>query len=148
MRATYKLLIILFLAQSSFAQQDFSKDWQTKHPDVIFVKQQDYSTDLAEQFNAKNLKVIVYSESITPELIQAYTSEFEQQTSTSFIEKSAAANEIKIWLAGNEGLKIIPRSIFEGQNEEQQALILDSDAMVLEGEKITLLDIEYYENNH
>lgn len=148
MRATYKLLFILFLAQSSFAQQDFSKDWQTKHPDVIFVKQQDYSTDLAEQFNAKNLKVVVYSESITPELIQAYTSEFEQQTSTTLIEKSAAANEIKIWLAGNEGLKIIPRSIFEGQNEEQQALILDSDAMVLEGEKITLLDIEYYENNH
>lgn len=141
-------VVILLLFKASIAQTHEVGDWQKKHPTVIFVQEQDYTTELAEQFNAKNIQVLVYAEEITMKLIDAYTSDLAQQTNSALIERSDDGSQIKVWLAENQGLKIVPRSMFEAQNEEQQLLLTNSDAMILSGEKLTLQDIENYENTH
>ena len=141
-------VVILLLFNTSIAQTNEVGEWQKKHPTVIFVQEQDYTPELAEKFSAKNIQVLVYAEEITMKLIDAYASDLAQQTNSALIERSDDGNQIKAWLAENQGLKIVPRSLFDEQDEKLQNLLLDSDALILSGEKLTLQDIENYENTH
>ena len=147
-----KYILLLFatgiLSMACYSQQSEIADWQKKHPHVLFVEQADYTPELKAQLKSFNREVIVYSDEITMGVINAYATQNEEKSTIYTAERIEEADEIKIWLSQHRDLKIVPRSVFNVQPESDQEELIESDAMVLQGEKITLLDIENYEATH
>ena len=131
-----------------YSQQSEIADWQKKHPHILFVEQADYTPEFKAQLESLNREVIVYTDEITMDVINSYTSVFQEKTTLSNAVRIEDLDAIKVWLSQNQDLKIVPRSVFNSESESYQNEILESDALVLQGEKITLEDIEIYEATH
>lgn len=145
--------LLIFLSAGIFsvvchAQQNEIADWQKKHPTVLFVEQSDYTTEFQQQLASLNREVIVYQGEITMEDINSYTTVHQEKSTIFNAEREEDLEAIKIWLSQNQGLKIVPKSMFNGHAEEEQNFLIQSGAMILQGEKITLQDIENYEATH
>jgi len=147
-----KLILLLFttgiLSSVSYSQQSEIADWQKKHPHVLFVEQGDYTPEFKAQLESFNRDVIVYDSEITMGLIDAYASQTYEKSTIYTVERIDEANDIKAWLGQNKGLKIVPQSQFITQTPAEQNSLIESGALILEGEKITLQDIENYEATH
>ncbi len=145
--------LLIFLSAGIFsvvchAQQNEIADWQKKHPTVLFVEQSDYTTEFQQQLASLNREVIVYQGEITMEDINSYTTVHQEKSTIFNAEREEDLEAIKIWLSQNHGLKIVPKSLFNTQTQEEQNFLIQSGAMILQGEKITLQDIENYEATH
>ncbi len=147
-----KFILLLFstgvLSIGCYSQQSEIADWQKKHPHVLFVEQGDYTPEFKAQLDAFNREVIVYDNEITMDVIEAYASQTYEKTTLYSTERINEAYEIKVWLSQHPDLKIVPRSLFSEQSEKDRDFLIDSGVMVLNGEKITLQDIENYEATH
>jgi hypothetical protein len=145
--------LLIFLSAGIFsvvchAQQNEIADWQKKHPTVLFVEQSDYTIEFQQQLAPLNREVIVYQGEITMEDINSYAAAHQEKSTIFSVEREEDLEAIKIWLSEHPDLKIVARSVFLAQLQKEQDFLIGSDAMILQGEKITLQDIENYEATH
>lgn len=146
MRLKYQIslfLIGLFFS-ASFAQQSV-QEWQESHPNVLFIESSDYNA-LSENDQSFLKDFIVYNTEISIEDIQLYESENLKSTVELTPEKISEGNEIKNWLGVHNGVKVIPNSYYAPLSDKDKTRFQNSNFLVLEGEVITLRDIENYEN--
>ena len=146
----YTLLLIAtgIISIASYSQQSEIADWQKKHPHILFVEQSDYTPEFKTQLESLNREVIVYNDEITMGLINNYASQNQAKSNIYSAERIEDATTIKIWLSENQDLKIVARSVFNELPAVDQNLLIEHGALILEGEKITLQDIETYEATH
>lgn len=147
----FKTLLILFLLITpiiGFSQSQEISDWQQIHPNVIFIEGKDFTTEFEEKLTALNQEYIIYSNEISINDIQGYETQAYEKSTTGEIRNDGGNQLIKDWLGKNQDLKIISRSAFESASASKQDLLINSNALILVGEKLTISDIENYEINH
>jgi len=147
------LLLTLLVAISPciiHAQELTIGEWQSNHPEVLFIEQEVFDAMSDDQQKKIRHKVIVYSDSIEVSDIEAYlevqSSELAGQQSFDYADPNA--DYIKQWLGQNKDVLILTSENFNLLNPEQQAKVLESDAIILNGEFLTLDKISDYEAKH
>lgn len=140
------------LAQASLGQSPQDNpvaQWQKIHPNVLFVEKSDFTTELQTRLQTLKKEFIVYDQEITMELINSYyPSSIQKAAELDSDDRVNEAESVKIWVGQHRDVKIVPRTLFEAQDAAEQDAVTSAGAMVLQGETITLQDIEIYEATH
>ena len=91
--------------------------------------------------------LIIYQDKISLAVIEQHEALTKSENDQS--HKPAKTEDlaiIKNWSATNSGVKIVPRSMFDTiEPERQQFYLEDPNCLVLEGEWLTVKDIELFE---
>lgn len=146
-------LPIAFLAVSQFAisQNLEVQKWQENNPHVLFIEATDYA-ELSEQKKALlGSEFIVFNDKISQQDIANYLtskSDIESTTKSIIDSNSPNADEVKAWLAKNSDLKIISNDYFSSLNQVEQQVYLEADALIYQGEHLTIEDIRQYNESH
>lgn len=129
-------------------EQQVIQQWQNAHPATQFVSEERYATLSKSERDLLGDDIIVYKDQITLSLLEAYD---QQSKSTETIEEASISLEhkqlIKNWLATNPDVKIVPRSVFDTADESRRLVYSENPrCLVLEGENLTVKDIERFEH--
>lgn len=143
-------LFVYFISFCSFGQQHEIQAWQKAHPDVTFINQDDL-----DQFSEKDLnrigKYIIYTDEIQLQDIEYYEAQKTNEVNDSqfiFDARDSEAAYIKTWISEHLDIKILKASYFSQLDSESQERYINSSAMILNGELVTVKDIYNYESNH
>lgn len=144
------LFLLSFLAFNiSFAQDSDIKSWQNSHPEIVFIEQLDYDNLSEEKKSLFNANAIIYTEEIKYTDILAFENQKQLKHPNSlFNYNDPNAQDIKNWLGINKHLTIIRQSKFDSLSSEKQEELIQVQAMVYNGDFLTLNDINSYEESH
>lgn len=149
MNYTKLLLFPLFCAPIfGYAQTQEIAEWQRINPNVIFIESSDLTPEFEQQLASLNQKYIVYTNEISVEDLAIYTAKSAEDSFIGQTKNGGELQQIKDWLGQNPSIQIISRSDFDSASEDKQTFLLNNNALVLIGEKLTQTDIENYEANH
>ena len=142
-RSFYFTCSFLFIATGLNAQTNSIHQWIEAHPSVLFVESADASPEFLENLDLNGVDYIIYQE----EILESDISTFESKTKPLDIEAldESEATQIKMWLAEHRDVKIVKHSDFKQLNDTKQALYQSINALILNGETITIEDINEYE---
>ncbi|MFT5860798.1 MAG: hypothetical protein ACI865_002913 [Flavobacteriaceae bacterium] len=132
---------------NSHSQRDIA-EWQSSHPDVLFIQSDDFNGLSQESLDILKTDYIVYDAEITFEDIRMYENENSNRHDELNPEKYHEANRIKVWLGMHIGVKVITNSYYAALSIKHKTKFEGPDFILLEGDIITLRDIENYENIH
>jgi hypothetical protein len=126
----------------AIAQTNEVEDWTRANPSVMLVESNDATPEFLENLKANNVSYIVFEE----EFSLSDIAEFEAKNKPIAIDNldESEATEIKVWLSEHRDVKIIKRSMYDQLDSQKQSVYMDSGALILIGEKITLEDIRNY----
>lgn len=148
-----KLLSILlgFLFMQSAQAQDLNiAEWQKTHPEVIFIEQSTYNSFSEEQLEKLNNNIIVFNTEIQEDDIKSYLTQKSSKLHPNavFDYSDVNAEFIKQWVGQNKHITIISLQGYNALSMEERAKLNENDALVFDGEFLTLNDIEGYEESH
>ena len=133
-------ICICAFAGTSSAQSTFDvQQWQSQHPDMLLMKKEQFEA-LAKSLQDKITAKVVFYEDISSVLTESKSS-----SANSIIQKEEDLLIIKNWMALNPDVKIIPRSMYDALPIERQEMYQSMASMILEGETITVRDIQNYQ---
>lgn len=142
--------LLVLISYCLHSQEDSIEDWQQVHPNILFFEAQDFALLSSDQQSKLGENIIVFDTKITWKDITS----FELRTMPSDSEMRAKnpdsyiGSTVKFWLADHPEVKIIPRSYYDALDVDQQAVYQNTNALILDGEHITLEDIQRYEEIH
>ena len=149
MRKTTILVLTFMCSMSVFSQEDAAiRQWQSSHPTTLLISAARYASFSEEEKALIGTDYILFEDKVTLELLE----QSEQAKSGGMSAKKPVKEEdqqlIKDWLGAHQGVKIIPQSTFAAFVPERQQYCLERplEILILEGESITLKDIEGYGN--
>ncbi|MFT6922533.1 MAG: hypothetical protein ACJA1C_001538 [Crocinitomicaceae bacterium] len=128
--------------------QETIEEWQSNHPNVLFIEQSDYNQLSEKSLASLKTDYIVFDTEITMEVIRLYQ---DQNTITQVEltpEKFNEGNRIKAWIGEHQDVKIITNSYYSQLSTKEKTLFEGPNFILLAGDLITLEDIEHYENIH
>ena len=141
---TLLYLGVLLYTLNSTAQESV-ETWQKNHPEVLFFDEAVYNALTEEQQNRIGKNIILYTQEITLKDIQQFElNNSAAVKSTSIAIEQSNSEEIKYWIAMNSEVKIIKQSYYSSLTPADQLNYIQTGALVLEGELITLNDINNY----
>ena len=147
-----KLLVILIglLKLHSVQAQDINiNEWQSNHPEVIFIEQNLYVSFTEEQQNTLGQNIIVFDAQIQVEDIEFYQIHRHSELTSALFEYSDQnAALIKNWLGQNSQVEVIRSQEFDALTSEDQSKLIQNDALILTKEYLTLDKVAEYEANH
>ena len=149
MKCIYLLLFGALNASAVCAQNDQQaiQQWQSAHPTTLFISAERYNSLSSHEQQLLGSDLIIYLDKISLEVIEQHEALTKSENDQS--HKPAKTEDlaiIKNWSAANPGVKIVPRSMFDTiEAERQQFYLEDSNCLILEGEWLTVKDIELFE---
>jgi hypothetical protein len=138
------LSFITLLGTVSYGQQSV-EDWQRNHPHVLLIEKSDFNL-LSENDLSYLKSYIVYDTEIGIDDLQSYEAEISKSRTLISPKDATDGDAIKMWLGEHQGLKIITNSYYTALSEKEKTIFQNSGVILLEGEIITLKDIENYED--
>lgn len=133
-------ICICALAGTSSAQSTLDvQQWQSQHPDMLLMKKEQFEIlpkSLQDKISAK----VVFYENISTVLVEE-----KSAMANSLVQKEEDLLLIKNWMALNPDVKIIPRSVYDALPIERQEMYQSMASMILQGETITVRDIQNYQ---
>lgn len=146
MKTTTQLILTLLLLSGTTFSQDITK-WIEQHPHVLLINSKDASTEFLEKLDEASAGYIIYTDEVSSQDIELYEQNQFSKGSLEHIDyNSGDAEFVKMWLALNPEVKIIPHDIFESMSTTEQLSYQSKGSMILDGNVITLSDIERYED--
>ncbi|HLP56239.1 MAG TPA: hypothetical protein VK151_14475 [Fluviicola sp.] len=149
MRKITVLLTTLLCSMSVFSQEDAAiRQWQSAHPTTLLISKARYASFSEEEKALIGTDYILFDDKVTLELLE----QSEQSKSVGMSAKKPVKEEdqqlIKDWMGTHREVKIIRQSAFAAFSPERQQYCLERplEILILEGESITLKDIEGYGN--
>lgn len=144
-RALLRLLPAFMLCMNVFSQEEAAiQKWQSAHPTTLLISAERYAGFTEEEKALIGTDFILFQDKVTIELLQ----KSEQSKSTGNIATLKEQDEqiIKDWLGSHQQVKIVKRSSFDAFAPERQQYCLERplEILILEGETITVKDIESY----
>lgn len=150
LRLLFCLLIINGFALSQSNNE--IKEWQEKNPDILLIEKNDATDELIEQFNSLGIKYIIFENEIKESDILTFTSNISLKVSYYQLDgynvKMEEAQFVKEWFAGHPDIKVISNSVASQLTSDQFNFYKSIDALILEGEIITMKDLKNYDNEH
>jgi hypothetical protein len=151
-----KLLLFIFLFYSSFllrAQEELSvSEWQKNNPDVIFIEKNDASTELIEKLDSKGIKYIIFNNDVQESDILNFTNQNSLKKDyyqfDGFSVRTEEAQFVKNWFSTHTDIKVLTKSAVANFSNDQIEFYRSIDALILDGEIITMQDLKNYENEH
>lgn len=135
-----------FAYNEAFGQSDSRiAAWVSTHPSVHIFSEANYN-QLSSDFKSKlKDQVIVYKNKLTFDDLMAYDElEKSDPVSSQTAIKTKDAQIIKNWLGTHPDIKIIKQSEFQTMTEERQTMYQSAEALILNGEYLTIEDIANY----
>lgn len=134
-------------SMSVFSQQEAAiQQWQSAHPTTLLISAARYASFSDEEKVLLGTDYILFENKVTLDLLQQY----EQAKNAEMSEKEPAKEEdqqmIKDWLGTHQDVRIVSRSSYVAFSPERQQYCLDRplEILILQGETITVKDIESY----
>ena len=150
LRLLFCLLIINGFALSQTNNE--IKEWQEKNPDVLFLEKNDVTNELIERFNSLGIKYIIFENEIKESDILTFTSNNNLKAGYYQLDgynvKMEEAQFVKEWFAIHPDIKVISNSVASQLTTDQFNFYKSIDALILEGEIITMKDLKNYDNEH
>ena len=148
MKTKFTLLwAILPLLGFSQTTKETLHQFQQQNPSLSFYDAQVFGSLSKEQQDRLKDRVIVFQGDILSSNLTAWSNE---KSNTLLTHKWSAEETtiIKNWLALHQEVKIVPRSMFLEGNEAMRSEYLANDCLILQGETLSMDDIEQYNANH
>lgn len=146
----YILLMCVAWLQTAYNEAFGQSDsriatWVSTHPSVHIFSEANYN-QLSSDFKSKlKDQVIVYKNKLTFDDLMAYDElEKSDVVSSQTVIKDKDAQIIKNWFVTHPDIKIIKQSEFQSMTEERRTMYQSAEALILNGEYITLEDIANY----
>ena len=141
------LLLTVFTATTLSAQENENaiRQWQSLHPTTLLISAERYNSLSTEEQQLLGSDVVVFQEKITLEQLEQYAAEKgiaagPKQT----IAKDADLAAIKEWRGKHRDVQLVPQSKYVTLSDTRLQQVHSAGYIVLEGETITLKDIEAY----
>lgn len=131
-----------------FSQSQEISDWQQIHPNVIFIETKDFTPEFEEKLISLKQEFIVYNNEISINDIESYVTQSYEKSGANQLRNDGGKQLIKDWIGQNPHIKIITQIDFDNASTEKQNLLMDENALILIGEKLTITDIQNYETTH
>lgn len=146
MKNLLKFAAVFLMSVNYVSAQDQIQNWQLKNPNVLFIEVSDLDEFDTKIKNDQN--TIVYYGEISIEDIESYENRVGQSTKQNYsiVSDTETADYVKQWIGENQDVDIVKRSLFESLNEVQQLDFINTDALIMQGEVLTITDIQDYEN--
>jgi hypothetical protein len=142
------IVFCLFSVYVCSAQTDKYAEFQQLHPEYVFMSHTNYNSVSDEIKLILGDKVFLFNESIEeielPNLIEKSQAEDHSLINSMGVPE----NFVKIWLAENPTIKIVPNSQFSEVTVEMQQEYIDHNCLILSGETLTYDDVINYINQH
>lgn len=146
MKSTKQLLFMFLLLSGTTFSQDITT-WIEHHPHVLLINAKDASEEFLEKLDQKAADYILYSDAFTYRDIERYERDQSAQPESPLINaKSDEAEFVKVWLTENQHVKIIPNDLYASMPSTDQQGYSAKETLILDGNYITLSDIERFEN--
>lgn len=149
MKTKFTLLwAILPLLGFSQTTKEILHQFQQQNPSISFYDAQVFASLSKEQQDRLKDRVIVFQGDILSSNLTAWSNE---KSNTLLTQQKWSAEEttiIKNWLALHQEVKIVPRSMFLEGNEAMRSEYLANDCLILQGETLSMDDIQQYNANH
>lgn len=130
-----------------FSQEDAAiQKWQLAHPTTLLISAARYASFSDEEKALIGTDYILFENKVTLELLE----QSEQAKSVEMSEKEPVKEEdeqiIKDWMATHQEVKIVRQSAYAAFSPERRQYCLDRplEVLILEGESLTVKDIEGY----
>ena len=150
MKCIYLLLFGVLNASAVCAQTDQQaiQQWQSAHPTTLFISAERYHSLSTQEQQMLGSDLIIYQDKISLAVIEQYEAATKSTNDQSNKpSKTEDLEIIKNWSANNPGVKIVKRSYFDSiPANQQQAYLDDANCMILDGEWLTVKDIESFEH--
>jgi hypothetical protein len=148
-----KLISILlgFLCiQTTLAQELNVAEWQKTHPEILFIEQETYNSFSEEQLNKLGQDIIVFNHEIQESDIKSFLTQKSSKLhpNAQFDYSDPNADYIKQWIGLNKHIPIISLQEYNTLSMEERYKLNEKDALVFDGDFLTLNDIEEYEESH
>ena len=151
-----KLLLFIFLFYSSFllrAQEELSvSEWQKNNSDVVFIEKNDASNELIEKLDSKGIKYIIFNNDVQESDILNFTNQNSLKKDyyqfDGFSVRTEEAQFVKNWFSTHTDMKVLTKSAVANFSNDQIEFYRSIDALILDGEIITMQDLKNYENEH
>jgi translation initiation factor IF-2 len=147
------LFCLLIINSFAFSQNNNEIiEWQKNNPDVIFIEKNDASNDLIEKLDTKGIKYIIFNNEVQESDILNFTSTNSLKSDyyhlDGFNVRMEEAQFVKEWFASHTDIKVFTKSAILAFSPDQIENYRLIDALILEGEIITMQDLKNYDNEH
>lgn len=147
--STYLLLLAGFIPCGLKAQDERTaiQQWQSLHPTTLLISSERFNSMSEDERALLGNNYIVFQEKITIAQLQQYDAEKEKTTGVAQKQPLAKDEDlqfIKNWRATHREVRIVPHSKYITLNEVRLQQVQSSEFIILEGETITVKDIEHY----
>ncbi|MCE3296564.1 MAG: hypothetical protein K0R65_2278 [Crocinitomicaceae bacterium] len=145
---SYCFFAFSFGVFSQKEQSDQLASWIDEHPDVIFIEETNLKNFSDEELAKFSGKYIVFNNEIGLHDIYKYDPSFQEKAdykNDSETPEIKQANTIKDWMGKHQHVKVVTRSEFNAQPIEVQREYAEKKCLILNGEKITVEDINNYQ---
>lgn len=133
-------ICICAFAGTSSAQSTLDvQQWQSQHPDMLLMKKEQFDA-LPKSLQDKITGKVVFYENIATVILEE-----KSAVANTLVQKEEDLLLIKNWMSQNPDVKIIPRSMYDALPLERQEMYQSMASMILEGETITVRDIQNYQ---
>lgn len=123
--------------------------FQQNHPEISFYELSDYNNLSSVEKKLLGDKVVIYENDILQSNYADLNSTLDLKTNQTLQQENDSFTEvIKVWLANNQDVKIVPQSMYLEGNQAMRDEYLQNDCMILLGELITIEDIKNYQLTH
>jgi len=140
------LLLTTFMScMNVFSQEESAiQKWQSAHPTTLIISSERYASFSDEEKALIGTDYILFDDKVTLELLEKSVQSKSVEMATTIRDKDQQI--IKEWVGTHQEVKIVRRSAFDAFAPERQQYCLERplEILILEGESITVKDIENY----
>lgn len=147
MKKTTLLLLTFMSCMSVFSQDDTAiQKWQSSHPTTLLISAARYASFSDEEKTLIGTDYVLFEDKVTLELLEQSEQSKSTEMSTNEPIKEEDQQIVKDWMATHLDVKIVRQSAYAAFSPERQQYCLERplEILVLEGESITIKDIENY----
>jgi PHD/YefM family antitoxin component YafN of YafNO toxin-antitoxin module len=152
MKSIYLLLFGALNATVVCAQNDQQaiQQWQSAHPTTLFISAERYNALSLQEQELLGADLIIYQDKISLAVIEQHEALIKSENDHSQKPtKTEDLSIIKNWTANNPDVKIVPRSVYDAaEDDRKQVYSENTNCLILEGEWLTVKDIELFEQQH
>lgn len=147
------LFCLLIINGFAFSQNNNEIiEWQKNNPDVIFIEKNDASNELIEKLDSKGIKYVIFNNEVKESDILNFTENNSLKSDyyqlDGFNVRNEEAQFVKNWFSTHTDIKVLSKSAIVNFNNDQIEHYRSINALILEGEIITMQDLKNYDNEH
>lgn len=147
MKYSSLILILLSGIGTGFAQTSASPeqiiDFQSKHPNILFMSAENFYTLSESMQNKIAQQVLVFDAEITVELLESHSPATEKSNVDEQLEVTDD-DRVKEWVSQNPDVKVLSRKYYDRLDDLSKEMYANERALITAGETLTYEDILHY----